>query len=148
MVAPVPDGDGGAAAGTRPTILLVDDERPILAAIARALRHEPYVIVSTDDPEEALDRVRTQAVSLILCDYRMPVMSGTSLLQMVKACSPGTVRVMLTGYPQDGWLRAAEENGLMSVCTKPWDDAELRRLIREAIAAPPFPMPGGDASPP
>jgi CheY-like chemotaxis protein len=151
MVAQAPDDGHAAAPEPRPLVLCVDDEKPILAALARILRHEPYEVVTTDDPEEALDRIRSHPVSLILCDYRMPVISGTSLLQMVKAHSPATVRVMLTGYPQDGWLRAAEENGLMRVCTKPWDDVALRRLIREeidSIAGRPFPKPGGDASPP
>jgi hypothetical protein len=56
---------------------------------------------------------------------------------------------MLTGYPQDGWIRAAEENGLMRVCTKPWDDAALKRLIREEIDVNgPSRTTGDDASPP
>jgi CheY-like chemotaxis protein len=75
-------------------------------------------------------------VSLIVADYRMPAMSGTSLLQMAKASSPSTIRIMLTGYPQDGWLRAAEENGLMRVCTKPWDDREFKQLIRAQLRLP------------
>lgn len=151
MVARASDDGQAAVPEPRPMVLCVDDEKPILAALTRLLRFEPYDLVTTDDPEEALDRIRTQPVSLVLCDYRMPVISGTSLLQMIKAHSPGTVRVMLTGYPQDGWIRAAEENGLMRVCTKPWDDAELRRMIREEIestGARPFPKTGGDASPP
>lgn len=117
----------------KPVVLCVDDERPVLAALTRALRREPYELVTTEDPEEALERIRGGSVSVILADYRMRVMSGTSLLQMVKASSPSTVRILLTGYPQDAWIRAAADNGLMRVATKPWDDNELKRLIREQI---------------
>lgn len=121
----------------RPLVLCIDDEKPILSALARLLRREPYDVVTTDDPEEALDRIRTGDVSLVVADYRMPGISGTSLLQVAKAASPSTVRIMLTGYPTDGWIRAAEENGLMRVCTKPWDDVELRQIIREELSLGP-----------
>lgn len=117
----------------RPVVLCIDDEKPILSALARLLRREPYDVITTDDPDEALDRIRSGEVNLVVADYRMPKISGTSLLQMAKAASPATVRIMLTGYPSDGWLRAAEENGLMRVCPKPWDDGELRQIIREEL---------------
>ena len=117
----------------RPVVLCIDDEKPILSALARLLRREPYDVVVTDDPDEALDRIRSGEISLVVADYRMPKISGTSLLQMAKASSPATVRIMLTGYPSDGWLRAAEANGLMRVCSKPWDDGELRQMIREEL---------------
>jgi len=120
----------------RPLVLCIDDEKPILSALARLLRREPYDLVTTDDPEVALDRIRAGEVNLIVADYRMPLISGTSLLQVAKATSPSTARIMLTGYPSDGWIRAAEENGLMRVCTKPWDDTELRKIIREELELP------------
>ena len=124
---------GKPPAESLPLVLCVDDEPPILAALSRLLRHEPVQVVTTDDPEVALERIRTGTVRLILCDYRMRVMSGTSLLQVVKALSPSTVRILLTGYPEDARIRAAAEKGLMRLCTKPWDDEELRRIVREGI---------------
>ena len=120
-------------AAERPLVLCIDDEKPILSALTRLLKREPYDLVTTDDPEVALETIRSGRVDLIVADYRMPGISGTSLLQVVKAASPATVRIMLTGYPQDGWIRAAEENGLMRVCTKPWDDAEFKQLIRTQL---------------
>jgi len=117
----------------RPLVLCVDDEPPILAALARLLRNEPYDLVTTHDPDVALDRIRAGDVDLVMADYRMPAISGTSLLQVAKAASPSTIRIMLTGYPQDTWIRSAEDNGLMRVCTKPWDDAELKQIIRDEL---------------
>jgi len=120
----------------RPVVLCIDDERPVLNALTRLLRREPYELVTTDDPEAALDRVRAGGVHLVVADYRMPGISGTSLLQVVKASSPNTVRIMLTGYPKDGWIQAAEANGLMRVWAKPWDDEYIKRLIRAELDLP------------
>jgi response regulator RpfG family c-di-GMP phosphodiesterase len=63
----------------------------------------------------------------------MPEMSGTSLLQVVKATSPRTARIMLTGYAGDPEVLAGEENQLMEICAKPWNDEELKRTIRERL---------------
>ena len=123
-------------ANRRPLVLCIDDEKPVLSALARLLKREPYDLVTTDNPDEALDHIRSGTVDLVVADYRMPGISGTGLLQVVKATSPSTIRIMLTGYPEDGWIRAAEENGLMRVCTKPWDDRELKKLLREELSLP------------
>ena len=76
---------------------------------------------------------RAQSRQRVSLQVSSEYVRGTSLLQVAKAASPSTIRIMLTGYPSDGWLRAAEENGLMRVCTKPWDDGELRQIIREEL---------------
>ena len=119
---------------SRPLVLFIDDEKPILSALSRLLRNEPYDVVMTDDPEVAFDHIRSGKVDLVVADYRMPGISGTGLLQVVKASSPATIRIMLTGYPLDDWIRSAEENGLMRVCSKPWDDGRFKQLIREQLA--------------
>ena len=121
------------ASDPRPLVLCVDDEGSILSALARALRGEAYRFETTDDPELALDWVRTRSVSLILADYRMRGISGTSLLQMVKAASPRTIRILLTGSASDPWVCVAQDKGLMNVFGKPWDDEDLRRMIRDRL---------------
>jgi len=113
----------------RPLVVCVDDERQILASLERLLRKEPYRFRTTTDPEEALDWVRSGDVSLLIADYRMPGMSGTTLLQIAKASSPGTARMMLTGYAGETLVIAAGEAGLMHLVGKPWDDETLKGKI-------------------
>jgi response regulator RpfG family c-di-GMP phosphodiesterase len=114
----------------RPLVICVDDEPQILAALSRVLRGEPYEFKTTANPEEALDWVRTQEVSVLVADYRMPQMSGTTLLQLAKASSPRTARLMLTGYPGETLIIAAGEAGLMHLVGKPWNDDALKIKIR------------------
>jgi len=113
----------------RPLVVCVDDERQILSSLERLLRKEPYRFRTTTDPEEALGWVRSEDVSLLIADYRMPGMSGTTLLQLAKASSPGTARMMLTGYAGETLVIAAGEAGLMHLVGKPWDDETLKGKI-------------------
>ena len=69
----------------RHLVICVDDDLAVLSSLRRLLRSEPYEFTATDDPEEAMLLVRTRPVSLFIADYRMPDMSGTGLLQIVKA---------------------------------------------------------------
>lgn len=118
----------------RPLVVAVDDDPSVLSALTRLLSKEPYDFVPVADPDQALEIIRTREVSLLLADYRMPSLSGTGLLQVVKATSPATRRVMLTAYPQSAWVERAREKKLMeAVLEKPWDNDELRRAIRVRV---------------
>jgi len=137
---PLTLGDGAATEPRLPLVVCVDDEPGVLSALGRLLRKEPVDFRSTTDPEEALDWVRTRDVALVIADYRMPSMSGSTLLQLVKASSPQTVRMLLTGYPGETLVLVACEAGLLHLAGKPWDDRKLKSRIRALLA-------GGAATP-
>jgi response regulator RpfG family c-di-GMP phosphodiesterase len=118
---------------SRPLVVCVDDEAPILQSLTRLLRAEPYDFLTTTNPEEGLDWVRSREIAVFVADYRMPQMSGTTLLQLVKSSSPATVRMLLTGYPGETLILAAREAGLLHLVGKPWDDAALKTKIRELL---------------
>jgi DNA-binding response OmpR family regulator len=125
------------------TIVLVDDEPRILAALQRALRGEPYDLLTTSSPAQALEWARRGGVSLMVVDQRMPGMCGTELAQGVRQISPGTVRVMLTAYPGNALVRHGLAQDVEWLIAKPWSDAALRltirRLLRDLESKPPPP---------
>jgi len=120
-----------------PLVVCVDDEPEILSALGRMVRAEPYEFRGTTDPEEALEWARTREVALFVADYRMPLMSGMTLLQLVKASAPNAARVLLTGYPGETLLIVARDAGLLHLVGKPWDDDALRQQIRSLLERPP-----------
>jgi response regulator RpfG family c-di-GMP phosphodiesterase len=73
---------------------------------------------------------------LLVVDYRMPGMSRTTLLQIAKATSPRTARMMPIGYPGKSLGVAAVEARLMHLIGKPWDDQRLKAEIRSLITRP------------
>ncbi|HXX93242.1 MAG TPA: response regulator [Planctomycetota bacterium] len=115
---------------TRHLILCVDDEPPILAALARSLRNDPYEILTTERPDRALRWVETREISLIISDQRMPGMQGTELLEEVSRYSPSTARIILTAYPGATVSCPGLRQRTDCIISKPWDPGMLRRTVR------------------
>jgi CheY-like chemotaxis protein len=115
-------------------VVCVDDEPPILSAVRRVLRHEPYELVTTTSAQEALDLLDRREVSVVIADQRMPDMTGVRLLEAVRKKSPRTACVILTGYAEAGDITAAMNAGTVQrLVKKPWEDAALRRVVSELL---------------
>jgi len=122
------------SSGPKHTILLVDDEENILHALNRSLRKEGYRILTAGGGREGIAIVEKEKISLVLSDYRMPEMDGVDFLSEVKKRSPDTVRMMLTGYADMQAVLASINRGeVYRFATKPWNDEEIRLIIRDGI---------------
>lgn len=119
---------------TRPTVLLVDDEEPILHSLRRLLRGQPYDVVLATSGEQALALMAEQPVDLVMSDARMPGMDGATLLAQVHQCYPAVVRIMLTGYADPGAIiKAVNDGRIHRYISKPWNDHEMLLTLRQAL---------------
>ncbi len=115
-------------------LLLLDDEPNILAALTRLLRRQGYRILSTTSPREAFDLIATHHPGVVLCDQRMPEMTGTEFLRRVREIYPDTMRIVLSGYAElNSVIDAVNKGAVYKFLTKPWDDHELSENIRDAF---------------
>lgn len=116
------------------TLLLVDDEENIVAALKRVLRRDGYRIVTACSGEEGLRRLAENEVDVIVSDQRMPGMTGVEFLNRAKALYPQTVRLVLSGYTElQSIIDAVNEGAIYKFLTKPWDDERLRGHVAEAF---------------
>ena len=115
-------------------LLLVDDEPHILSSLRRALRREGYRILAATAPSEALRLLDAEPVDAILSDHRMPGMSGLDLLAAAACRRPAAARLLITGWPHDIPRERLAKLGIRALIPKPWDDDELKRTLREALA--------------
>ena len=121
-------------AGARPTVLIVDDEESILSALKRVLWEEPYRVLTTTSPMEALHLLATEPVQMVISDQRMPEMTGTELLLQVKLLYPEVVRVILTGYTDEEAIMAAINDGqVYKFLFKPWNTEALKLELYHAL---------------
>ena len=119
---------------TGTNILFVDDEKNILGSLSRVFRKEGYGIMLAESGECGLDLLRHNSVAVVVSDQRMPGMGGVEFLKKAREASPDTVRMMLTGQADMAEITGAiNEGGVYRYITKPWDDEELKHIIRAAV---------------
>lgn len=80
-----------------PEILVVDDELRSQEALRRTLEDE-FEVFTAGDAEEALAVMTREMVQVILCDQRMPGMSGVEFLKQVREQWPEVVRLIISGH--------------------------------------------------
>ena len=109
-------------------ILLVDDETRILRAL-KALFRDCGVAVTTD-AVNAAKIARAHDVDVVICDQRMPAMTGVEVLRELRTLHPRAIRLLLTGYSDlKAVLGSVNEGEVWRFVNKPWNNAELRALV-------------------
>jgi len=117
----------------KPVVLCVDDDLAVLSSLRRLLRTEPYEVVTTSSPDQALASLLRQPVSVVISDERMPERSGTELLAEVRERWPGIGLVILTAYPGGEAMIRGLEAGIDLLLSKPWEGEILRSAVRDLI---------------
>lgn len=119
---------------TLPTILVIDDEVNVLNAIKRTLRSEGFDVQVSANPVEAVELAKQIKPDAVVCDMRMPGMDGAQVLSALRADNPECARILLTGYADiNSTIAAINEGQIDRYLTKPWNDEELREVLRQQI---------------
>ncbi len=117
---------------SKPRVLCVDDEPGVLRSLDALLRNR-FDVTSTTDAREALELVRHSEFDVVISDQRMPGMTGTELLEQVKALSPHTMRLLLTGYADYAEvLQSVNNSEVFRFVHKPWDNRHLVETVTYA----------------
>ncbi len=119
------------------TILIVDDEEHVTAALRRSLSGQGYRILLAHTRQEAMDHLRREPVRAILSDVAMPETRDprdVTWLDEADAWSPGAARILITAWPEALSTARLREARIDAVISKPWDLAELRGVIRSVCA--------------
>ncbi len=123
----------------RETILLVDDEPQVAALVKKMLLREGYVVLSSTDPEEALELARAQdgGVDLLLTDLVMPQLNGWELAGRVRAVRHGLRVLYMSGFMKEALLKYYDISiAGVPFLQKPFRQQELARKVREVLDAP------------
>jgi len=118
------------------SIMLVDDEPDVINALKRLFFMENFTILTAAGGHQALDILRNTdgVVRLIISDQRMPEMTGAEFLEQSRQIFPYALRFLLTAHSDAETLISAVNKGrIHGYVSKPWDHADLRRRIREAL---------------
>jgi DNA-binding NtrC family response regulator len=116
-------------------VVIVDDEEMVLTSINAYLRLETdYDVVTFTSAKKALEYLGQNRADLVISDYLMPEMDGISFLAKVRILKPEIPRIILTGYAdKENAIKGINEVGLYQYVEKPWDNDELRLIIRNGL---------------
>ncbi|WP_299360198.1 ATP-binding protein [uncultured Paracoccus sp.] len=144
----VRSGDEAADAASAGAILLVEDEAPVRAFAARALRLRGHEVLEADSAEAALailsdDRV---AVEVFVTDIVMPGMDGPAWVRAALRDRPGTRVVFMSGYTEHSLADGALAIPNSVFLPKPFSLSDLTSCVENQIAGRPAAAPAMGAS--
>ena len=116
----------------KPNLAFIDDEPRILRSLKMHFRQSHDVFITTD-ASELMKYVSEHDVQVVISDQRMPDKQGTEVLRDIKAASPNTLRILLTGYADlNAVIDSVNEGEIYRYITKPWQNDELKQIVNKA----------------
>ncbi|HET9552179.1 MAG TPA: response regulator [Anaeromyxobacteraceae bacterium] len=116
-------------------ILFVDDEPEVLSLLRKTFTEaDGYVTLTASGGEEAVAILEARPIDLLVTDQRMPGITGIELAARARALRPDLTVILLTAYtdPRD-LLDAINKGGVYRYLVKPWDTADLRLAVSQAL---------------
>ncbi|QQR29867.1 response regulator [Acutalibacter muris] len=138
-------------------LLLVDDEKDVLEAMAGTIKWENYGVRLTGTCENAIEALRFMEVSppdIVITDVKMPVMDGIEMIKQAKEMGIKAEFVILSGFSEFEFAQRAMSFGIRYYLLKPCGEKELgevlERVQKDCAKRPraAFPAPDPEASAP
>lgn len=120
-------------------LLVVDDDEAVRRIIAELLTAQGYLVQTAANGQQAWQRWQegAGAYALVITDLQMPGMDGLTLLSQLKACTPETPVILLTGVWEAALAADAQRLGAFAVLPKPFALTPFTDTVAHAVAARP-----------
>jgi YesN/AraC family two-component response regulator len=114
-------------------ILVVDDEEMMRELLEDVLVMEGYNVVTAEDGQVALSRVKELQPLLVISDIKMPRMNGFELLKSVKERFPEMRMIMMTGYSDDFTVKDALRLNADEYIIKPFNTQDITAVVKSVL---------------
>ena len=116
-------------------VLIVDDDQEMLLALENGFQKydDTFAVLTADNGEQAVEKLKKNTVSLIVTDLKMPRMDGFSLLQHVMENFPDIPVIVITGFSTPEMEKMARKGGAVSYIAKPFMLDSLARKIMATL---------------
>ncbi len=113
-------------------ILVVDDEPGLRQTVSRILGAEGHTVGTASEGDEALTRLATEDVDLVLCDLRMPKMDGLEFIERYTSGGGHALVIAMSAYGDSDTAIAAMQKGAYDYVQKPFRAEEVVLAVRKA----------------
>ena len=118
------------------SILVLDDSETILTIVGNMLKKDGYRVIKFHNPNNALEYLEKNSVSLIITDFEMPQMNGIDFVNIVKSKLEKHIEtpvIFLTRFTDFQTKKTAYEIGIVDFIAKPFDSRELLLKINSTL---------------
>jgi CheY-like chemotaxis protein len=122
--------------GSKKRILVVDDNDDLRATIGALLKADGFDVALAADGQAALAQQQASPADLVLTDLFMPDKDGIETIIELRKLSPDVKIVAMSGWTStqgSDYLQVAREIGAAHTLQKPFDPAELSRVLRRLL---------------
>jgi len=113
------------------SVLVVDDEPTMRAALSHALSRSGYVVETAANGLEGLEKFQRKKHNVVITDMKMPEISGMEVLERVKKISPQVPVIMITAYGTISKAVAAMKEGASDYVLKPFSAETLEAAVKK-----------------
>ena len=113
-------------------ILVVDDEKSIRLTLSEILRRDGFDVESAENADEALKRLSSDGVDVVVSDIILPRVTGVDLLKEIRKAAPDVQVIMMTGEPTVETASEALRAGACDYLMKPVTKEAALRSVRQA----------------
>jgi signal transduction histidine kinase/CheY-like chemotaxis protein len=123
-------------AGGDETILLVEDEKELLAMLRLSLEEKGYRVLTATNGYDAIEIVDKfgRRIDLLLSDIGLPGVDGVRVFEHVKAAAPNITPILMSGFFDEGQAERLRKLGVDHVLQKPFTMAEVLMRVREVLS--------------
>ncbi len=114
-------------------ILIIDDEPVIRDLLFDVLSRKGYQVDTAEDGAHGLEMAQKSHYSVVFTDIRMPGMNGVEVYKRLKAISPSSRVIVMTGYGLEEMIQEALDLGAFADVKKPFDLELIYGLAKRAI---------------
>src|SRR5690606_18226435 len=114
-------------------MLIVDDEKSIVESLGRALLGLEIELITTLDPEKAIEMAKEYVPQVVITDLKMPKMDGLEVLEKIKEINPNIQVIMITGHGSIDEAVSAMKKGAYDFIPKPFNKQEIIAVVNRAF---------------
>lgn len=115
-------------------VLIIDDEKPTLQMLGLFLEACGHRVLTAENEAVGLSLFKQEHPPIVLTDIKMPGKDGFAVLRQIKALSPATQVIVITGHGDTDLARQAFELDAVAFFNKPLDTDALDKTIQEIDA--------------
>lgn len=114
-------------------VLVVDDNRDLGKLTSEILKERGFRVNIAFDGVSALARIKQEPYELMILDYRLPRMSGLTVLERTLRIRPNLKTIMISAFGDDSTRARAKELGAYAFLDKPFNIDGLVKVVKKAL---------------